>query len=69
MLGTAGYIRGLATYDLVCDASGFGLKGILNQQGRPNAFWSRKMVPADASITSMDKELLAVAYPVKAFRC
>ncbi len=39
--------EGSPTFDLVCDASGFGLGAVLIQQGRPIAFWSRKMVPAE----------------------
>ena len=54
--------EGSPEFDLVCDASGIGLGGVLLQSGRPAAFWSRKMVPAE-------QELLAVIEALRAFRC
>ena len=47
-------------FDLVCDASGIGLGGVLLQSGRPIAFWSRKMVPAEKNYHVTEQELLAV---------
>ena len=61
--------EGSPTYDLVCDASGFGLGAVLIQQGRPIAFWSRKMVPAETNYHITEQELLAVIDALKAFRC
>ncbi len=61
--------EGSPTFDLVCDASGFGLGAVLIQQGRPIAFWSRKMVPAEQNYHITEQELLAVIEASKAFRC
>ena len=66
MFGFAGHIP---TFDLVCDASGFGVGAVLIQQGRPIAFWSRKMVPAEQNHHFTEQELLAVIEALKAFRC
>ena len=56
-------------FDLVCDASGIGLGGVLLQAGRPIAFWSRKMLPAEKNYHDTEQELLAVIEAVRAFRC
>jgi hypothetical protein len=63
MFGFAGHIP---TFDLVCDASGFGVGAVLIQQGRPIAFWSRKMVPAEQNHHFTEQELLAVIEALKA---
>ena len=61
--------EGSPIFDLVCDASGFGLGAVLIQEGRPIAFWSRKMVPAEQNYHITEQELLAVMEALKAFRC
>ena len=55
--------KGSPIFDLVCDASGFG--AVLIQQGRPTAFWSRKMVPAEQNYHITKQELLAVIESTK----
>ncbi len=61
--------EGSPIFDLVCDAFGFGLGAVLIQQGRPIAFWSRKMVPAEQNNHITEQELLAVFKALKAFWC
>ena len=50
--------KGSPIFDLVCGASGFGLGAVLIQKGRLIAFWSRKMVPAEQTTTSLSKNCL-----------
>ncbi len=61
--------EGSPIFDLVCDAAGFGLGAVLIQQGRPIAFWSRNMVPAEQNYHITEQKLLAVIEALKAFRC
>ena len=56
-------------FNLVCDASGYGLGAVLMQTGRPVAFWSRKMTPAEQNYHITEQELLAVMEALKVFRC
>ena len=61
--------EGSPTFDRVCEASGFGLGAVLIQQGRPIAFWSRKLVPAEQNYHITEQEVLAVVEALKAFCC
>lgn len=56
-------------FQLITDASDFSLGAILVQDGRPVAFESRKMTPAQRNYHTTDKELLAVVHALKLWRC
>lgn len=56
-------------FQLITDASDYALGAILLQDGRPVAFESRKMTPAQRNYHTTDKELLAVVHALKLWRC
>lgn len=56
-------------FDMVCDASYEGVGGVLLQDGRPIAFESRKLIPAEAHYSPTELEMLAVVHCCKVWRC
>ena len=56
-------------FELVCDASGFGLGAGLLQEGRPLGYFSRKMTAAERNYVVTEQELLATIEALRVFRC
>ena len=56
-------------YEVVVDASDYGLGGVLLQDGHPVAFESRKLIPAEMNYTTTEKEMLAVVHALRVWRC
>jgi len=56
-------------YEVISDASTFALGAVLMQKGRPIAFESRKLIPAETRYTTTEQELLGVIHALKTWRC
>ena len=56
-------------FEVICDASGFGVGAVLMQGGRPIAFEGRKMTDPEKKYTVGEQELLAVHHALRIWRC
>ena len=55
-------------FDIHTDASDVQLSSVISQNGRPIAFYSRKLNPAQTRYTTTERELLAIVETLKEFR-
>jgi hypothetical protein len=58
-----------ASYEVIVDASDVAIGAILLQGGRPIAYESRKLIPAERNYHTSDRELLALVHALKVWRC
>ncbi len=56
------------TFDIHTDASDVQLGAVISQNGKPLAFFSRKLNPAQRRYTTTERELLAIVETLKEFR-
>jgi hypothetical protein len=56
-------------FHMVCDASYKGVGGVLMQDGKPIAFESRKLLPAEMNYCPTELEMLAIVYCCQKWRC
>ena len=57
------------TFEIHTDASEYQLGGVISQEGKPIAFYSRKLSGAQMSYTVGEKEMLSVVEMLKEYRC
>jgi hypothetical protein len=57
------------SFVVTTDASDVGLGAVLEQDGKPVAYLSRKFNPAELNYSATEKELLAVVHALKEWRC
>jgi hypothetical protein len=57
-----------APFDIFTDASKLQLGSVISQGGRPVAFYSRKLNPAQQRYTTTERELLSIVETLKEFR-
>ena len=56
-------------FKLICDASRYDISGILLQEGKPVAYESRTLKPAESNYPTHDREMLAAIHCLRIWRC
>lgn len=56
-------------FDVICDASGYSLGAILEQEGRVVYYASRTLNDAERKYSATQREMLAIVWATKTFKC
>ena len=56
-------------FEVICDVSGIGLGAVLIQDGRPIAFWAKRLSEAEQNYTVGEQEMLAVVHALELWHC
>ena len=54
-------------FEIKMDSSNYQLGGVIKQNGRPVAYYSRKLIVAEKNYTTIEKECLAIVEILKHF--
>ena len=63
------YTKDAPEFEVVADASNFAVGAILLQGGRPIAFESRRLTPAERNYDTTEREMVAVIHALTVWRC
>jgi len=55
-------------FEVITDASNHAIGAVLEQEGRPVAYLSRALIPAEKKYATHEKEALAIVYAIKQWR-
>ena len=62
------YLNHNKPFEIETDSSDYQLGGVIKQEGRPMAYYSRKLIAVEKTYTTIEKECLALVEILKCFQ-